>query len=143
MNMRKGRHQVGMNLYQSALVAVGTSPKLKSRLHFNMGLGYRRWGKKDKAVEAMEKARSLDPAFKKIDQQLREIRGDDKKSPETKVPPVEIFEDPQGYTEVASDFSDSMDFATDFSKLMDGDLEETLFAKPTQPDPKKKSPTSA
>ncbi len=143
MNMRKGRHQVGMNLYQSALVAVGSSPKLKSRLYFNMGLGYRRWGKKDKAIDSMEKARALDPAFKKIDQQLREIRGGDKKSPETVVPNVEIIEDHQGYAEVTSDFSDTMDFATDFSKLMDGDLEETLFSKPTQGDSKKKTPTSA
>ena len=144
MNMRKGRHQMGMDLYTSALAAVGNDLKLQSRLYFNMGLGYRRWGKKEKALEILERAKTLDPSFRKIDQQYKEIEHSMMKGGER--PVVEEFLG--GSSEVIAEDvmydvyepgnGDSFDNITDVSRLMEGHLEETLFGNVSVVDPKTK-----
>ena len=63
--MQHGNHDKGMSLYRSALKSVGEVPQLKSRLHFNMGIGYRRWKKLEEALECFDKALLEDPKFTK------------------------------------------------------------------------------
>jgi tetratricopeptide (TPR) repeat protein len=63
--MRFGRFDQGMQLYRSALKALGREDVVAARLMFNMGLGYRRWGKPDKAQVCFEKSLVLDPTFSK------------------------------------------------------------------------------
>lgn len=73
MNMRKGRHEQGMSLYQSALNSLSRNPKIQSRLWFNMGLGYVRWGKRDKSKSCFETATKLDPHFRKASVHLADL----------------------------------------------------------------------
>jgi len=63
--MRFGRFDQGMQLYRSALRALGRVDTVASRLLFNMGLGYRRWGKPENAQICFEKSAMLDPTFSK------------------------------------------------------------------------------
>jgi tetratricopeptide (TPR) repeat protein len=63
--MRQDRHEQGMQLYQSALKAIGHDDKVTARLMYNMGLGYKRWQKPEKAQLCFEKAVELDPTFVK------------------------------------------------------------------------------
>jgi len=63
--MKHGNHEKGMSLYQSALKAVGQVPHLQSRLHFNMGIGYKRWKKLTEALACFDKALSVDPQYDK------------------------------------------------------------------------------
>lgn len=74
LNARRGRHEAGMSLYQSGLKALGKDERLQARLYFNMGIGYRRWGKSEKAVACFEMATKLDPQFAKAKQSLAEAR---------------------------------------------------------------------
>jgi tetratricopeptide (TPR) repeat protein len=161
MSMRKGRHQFGIDLYHSALGAVSRNSKVKSRLFFNMGLGYRRWGKKEKALESLEKARSLDPTFKRVDAQIQKIGQQpaapivptNSPSPEPFEAPMEdpllsliegANEDPFAEVEVEVESGDASrgGGGKDAGKSgLKGNLEESLFGKVIPADPKgKKKP---
>lgn len=63
--MRQGRHDQGMQLYKSAVQAIGRNDKVAARLMFNMGIGYKRWQKPDKANACFQRAVELDPTFVK------------------------------------------------------------------------------
>jgi Flp pilus assembly protein TadD len=63
--MRQGRFDQGMALYKAALQAVSRDEKVASRLYFNMGIGYKRWNKPDRAVACFEKSLELDPTYVK------------------------------------------------------------------------------
>jgi tetratricopeptide (TPR) repeat protein len=65
LSMRQGRFDQGMHLYKSALAALGRDDKIAARLMFNMGLGFRRWNKPDKALMCFEKSLALDPTYAK------------------------------------------------------------------------------
>jgi tetratricopeptide (TPR) repeat protein len=75
MNMRQGRHDGGMKLYQSALKALGKDQRLLARLYFNMGIGYRRWKKPEQAKEAFAKSAELDPKYDKAQKQIELMNG--------------------------------------------------------------------
>lgn len=72
LSMRQGRHELGMRLYQSGLAAVGKESKLAARLLFNMGLGYRRWDKPDRAKACFARCMELDPNFAKAKRHLKD-----------------------------------------------------------------------
>jgi len=63
--MRFGRFEQGMQLYHLALRALGRVDTLAARLFFNMGLGYRRWGKPENAQVCFKQSATLDPTFSK------------------------------------------------------------------------------
>ncbi|MCX6110752.1 MAG: tetratricopeptide repeat protein [Proteobacteria bacterium] len=142
MNMRKKRHSAGMNLYESALRVLGKNPKLQARLYFNMGLGYRRWGKKTRAIESLQACARLDPNFKKASLAIAAI-----KDVKTELPSPfgqEIMESatPTGGSKKGSKGLDKPeplsilesegsfgleDFTSNLDSLLDDNLEESLF----------------
>lgn len=64
--MRQKKYSEGMQLYEAALGAVAPQHRaVLARLLFNMGVGYFKWDKLEKAKQTFEKALSLDPSFKK------------------------------------------------------------------------------
>ncbi len=63
--IRVGQFEKGMSLYKSAINALGKNDQVASRLHFNMGLGYRRWSKLDRALTCFARSLELDAAFEK------------------------------------------------------------------------------
>lgn len=63
--MHVGQFDKGMSLYKSAINALGKNDQVASRLYFNMGLGYRRWSKLDRALACFSKSLDLDKAFDK------------------------------------------------------------------------------
>lgn len=74
MNMRNGKYENGMHLYNAAAKVLGKNNSIHARLIFNMGMGYRRWNKNDKAVACFEQAIELDPNFKKSQDQIEQIK---------------------------------------------------------------------
>ncbi len=74
LNARRGRHEAGQNLYQAGLKALGKDDRLQARLYFNMGVGYKRWAKPEKAIQCFEMATKLDPHFEKAKTALAESR---------------------------------------------------------------------
>lgn len=129
LNMRHGRHESGMSLYQAALKSLGKDQRLSARLYFNMGIGYRRWGKKEKALACFGEAQKLDPKFKKVAAQIEAIKNPppaavkpDAKSP---APDVQAAFAAMEETGIGS----LMNLGSDLSSLLDEDLEENLFAK--------------
>lgn len=121
LNMRHGRHEGGMSLYQAALRSLGKDARLQARLYFNMGIGYRRWNKKDKAVQCIEMAIKLDPAFKKAQAQLTSLN--EPKTPKTRAKdePAQI---PLGDGMPGAGL---VDLGADLASFLDDDLEENLF----------------
>lgn len=67
--IRQNRHEQAMQLYKSALQAVGRNDKVMARLFYNMGLGYKRWQKPEKAAACFDKSIELDPTYVKAVQQ--------------------------------------------------------------------------
>ena len=74
LSARAGRHEAGMSLYHAGLKALQKDEKLSARLYFNMGVGYRRWGKPDRAMQCYEMAVKLDPSFDKVQKSLAALR---------------------------------------------------------------------
>lgn len=70
LSMRREDFAKGMSLYNSALTALGQNQQLAARLHYNIGLGYRRWQKLDKASRHFSLSLELDPSFHKAKDQL-------------------------------------------------------------------------
>jgi tetratricopeptide (TPR) repeat protein len=137
MNMRRGRHQQGMSLYEAALGALRKDPQVQARLHFNMGIGYRRWGKKDKAQEAFEMALRLDPSFEKAQGQLTVLKtlppgatgAAPAKKRSSQAPTVQGL-GAEGSFGFGEDMNRTDDFSSDLTSLLDDALEETLFSTP-------------
>jgi tetratricopeptide (TPR) repeat protein len=114
LNMRRGRHEQGMSLYQQALKALGKDERIQARLYFNMGLGYRRWGKKDKAQQCFEQSTKLDPTFTKAREHMLETAA-------SALPDKTVVNDSN------QDLGGVIDFNKNLSILDDEDLEEGLY----------------
>lgn len=127
LNARRGRHEAGQNLYQAGLKALGKDDRLQARLYFNMGIGFRRWGKPEKAISCFEMATKLDPKFEKARDSLAEVRAG--KAPKVKKPRPAQPEAPErnssGHTPAGSALIDlgMIDAPFDDDDLM----EESLF----------------
>jgi tetratricopeptide (TPR) repeat protein len=65
LSMRADRFEKGLTLYRSALAALGRNDQIASRLYFNMGVGFKRWNKLDKAIAAFTKSYELDKTYAK------------------------------------------------------------------------------
>jgi tetratricopeptide (TPR) repeat protein len=74
LSMRGEKFEKAMSLYKSALAALGKDRPLAARLHFNVGLGYRRWQKFDKAIAHLKKSLELDPTYEKAKAQLDKVQ---------------------------------------------------------------------
>jgi len=61
--IKQQRYDAGFALYQKALQLLSKKPKLVSRILYNMGIGFVKWGKNDKGLKCFEKAVELDPTF--------------------------------------------------------------------------------
>lgn len=125
LTMRKGKHDAGMGLYRTAMKAIGNNSKLQARLYFNMGIGYRRRGQKEKAKSCYETALKLDPKFKKAHEHIEQLS-----SP----PPETVGKDfnpglqQKDEAAIPPQNPNSMpDFTADLKSLLDDDLDETLF----------------
>lgn len=69
--MQVGNFEKGMSLYRSAIGALGKDDRVASRLYFNLGLGYRRWSKPEKALAAFARSLDLDPQFEKAARHMK------------------------------------------------------------------------
>jgi tetratricopeptide (TPR) repeat protein len=65
LTMRSGHFDKGMNLYRSALAALGRNDRIGARLYFNMGIGFKRWNKLEKALTCFSKSYELDNTYGK------------------------------------------------------------------------------
>ena len=74
LSIRSGTFDKGMSLYKSAMQAIGRNDKIASRLFYNMGLGYKRWGKTDKAVMCFQKSFELDSTYAKATKQIEAVK---------------------------------------------------------------------
>ncbi len=61
--IKSQRYEAAFALYQKALQLLAKKPKLVSRILYNMGIGFVKWGKNDKGLKCFEKAVELDPTF--------------------------------------------------------------------------------
>lgn len=100
---RSGQFQECIDHYKQALKIVGDD-KLKSKLSFNLGLGYARWKKHALAKEWFQKSVDYDPAFKKAGVYLEKTSAMDFNEP--------LFEE----------FESSPDIALDVSELMQPEI---------------------
>lgn len=70
LSMRQGRYEHGMSLYETSMNLVSDDSSLKSRLMFNKGVGFQRWGKPSEAKKCFFEANTLDPTFAKASRQV-------------------------------------------------------------------------
>ena len=63
MSIKQQRYDAGFALYQKALQLLAKKPKLVSRILYNMGIGFVKWGKADKGLKCFEKSAEQDPSF--------------------------------------------------------------------------------
>lgn len=103
---RSGQFQECIDHYKQALKIV-SDDKLKSKLSFNLGLGYARWRKHHLAKEWFQKSIDYDPAFKKAGVYLEKTSAMDFNEP--------LFEE----------FESSPDIALDVSELMQSEIVST------------------
>jgi protein O-GlcNAc transferase len=61
--IRQKRYDAAFELYQKALQILAKKPKLVSRILYNMGIGYVKFGKPDKGLKCFEKSAEADPEF--------------------------------------------------------------------------------
>jgi tetratricopeptide (TPR) repeat protein len=61
--IRQKRYDAGFELYQKALQILAKKPKLVSRILYNMGIGYVKFGKPEKGLKCFEKSAEADPEF--------------------------------------------------------------------------------
>jgi tetratricopeptide (TPR) repeat protein len=124
MSMRQGRHEAGMQLYQAAVKALGRDEKVQARLYFNMGIGFRRWQKPEKALGCFEMALKLDPGFQKAREQALLVS----QLPQGEAKPQAA---PAALPKVSGDSGRGLDIASfepGLSRVLDDDdLEENLF----------------
>ena len=73
MTMRAGRHESGLKLYMAAIKALGKNQKIHARLLFNMGVGYRRWQRLDKALQCFKKSLEYDPSYSRAKDQVATV----------------------------------------------------------------------
>lgn len=123
MTIRKGKHEAGMGLYQTAMKAIGGNQKLQARLFFNMGIGYRRIGQKDKAIACYENSIKLDPKFEKAQEHIVQMQN----APAPHPKQTEASLTPSGKRPEQDSPATIPDFTADLKSLLDEDLEESIF----------------
>jgi tetratricopeptide (TPR) repeat protein len=134
MTIRKGKHEAGMGLYRTAMKAIGTNQKLQARLFFNMGIGYRRSGQKEKAKACYENAVKLDPKFTKAQEHIEHMNAPQAapaptaKSGDIAEPGIQPSLMPAKAPETAPPQNPGLpDFMADLESLLEDDLEESIY----------------
>lgn len=87
LSIRQDKHEAGLDLYRTAAAAIGSNPKILSRLMFNMGIGFVKWRKPSDAMKCFEESIKLDPEFKDAAHNLAAIK---KGSSKAKAPAAPI-----------------------------------------------------
>lgn len=80
LSIRQDKHEAGLDLYRTAAAAIGSNPKILSRLMFNMGIGFVKWGRVPDAVKCFEESAKLDPDFKDAMHNIEAIKKGSSKS---------------------------------------------------------------
>lgn len=135
INVRQGRHEDAVKLYQAAIKATGRSTAVQARIFFNLGLAHRRRGDKDQARQSFEKSLSLDPTFIKARTHLAALTGGPSPLPQGLAPagstagnlvkkPSSPFQ-PKTLESVFAPIS--TDSAQELDSLLEEDLEESPF----------------
>jgi tetratricopeptide (TPR) repeat protein len=78
LSIRHQRFERGVLLYQAALKALGGQNQIAARLVMNLGLGYHKWGKMDRALACFEAAAKLDKTYEKAKHNARVLTSNDK-----------------------------------------------------------------
>ncbi len=74
LSMRQGRFQAGMSLYDAALQSLDQADKnTLAMLHFNRGVGFKRWKKPEEAITWFAKAVDLKPDYEKAKRNFAEV----------------------------------------------------------------------
>ena len=60
---KNGKYKEAVSLYKLSVQNVVKDDQLSSRIFYNIGIGFMKWGKLDKAIVCFEKAHSLDAEF--------------------------------------------------------------------------------
>jgi tetratricopeptide (TPR) repeat protein len=89
LTVRRKQFEQAMQLYQTAVQSIGKEDAIAARLLFNMGIGFRRWGKPDKAKVCFDRSLALDPSFSKSERQLTLLKGLDAKAAGKAAPQLE------------------------------------------------------
>lgn len=63
ISIKKGNHKDAIDLYKTALNAIGKNQKIEARLWFNMGIGFVKWKKPNDSLDCFKKAVDLDSNF--------------------------------------------------------------------------------
>lgn len=128
INIRQGRIDDALQLYRMALKAVSRTRHVQARIQFNIGLAQRRLGRKDEAVEALEKSLALDPTFAKARTHIALLSG---RSPDK--PAAAALGAPKDARKPAKSKSIDdlfMPITADSSNDWESTLEETLEESP-------------
>lgn len=125
ITMRNGKHDAGMDLYRTALKAIGSNNVLQARLFFNMGIGYRRQNQKEKAKACYDNAVKLDPKFAKAKEHIDQMNAP--ASPLAPTQGLDIranLDTKQKDTPAMQNPAAVPDFTADLKSLLNNDLEE-------------------
>jgi tetratricopeptide (TPR) repeat protein len=122
--MRKGKHEAGMDLYRTALKAIGSNSVLQARLFFNMGIGYRRQNQRDKAKACYDNAIKLDPKFNKAKEHIEQMAAPALQTSGTDIQPRLDAKDKNKNKLDVQNPATVPDFAADLQSLLNNDLEE-------------------
>jgi tetratricopeptide (TPR) repeat protein len=135
INVRQGRHEDAVKLYQAAIKATVRSTAVQARIFFNLGLAHRRRGDKDQARQSFEKSISLDPTFIKARTHLAALTGTPSTPPQVAAPSgssagnlVKKPSSPIQPKTLESVFAPiSTDTAKELDSLLEEDLEDSSF----------------
>jgi tetratricopeptide (TPR) repeat protein len=125
ITMRKGKHEAGMDLYRTALKAIGSNSELQARLFFNMGIGYHRQNQKEKAKACYDNAIKLDPKFAKAKEHIEQMAAP--AATAQKTPGLDIharLDVPEKNKTDMQNPAAMPDFTADLQSLLGSDLEE-------------------
>jgi tetratricopeptide (TPR) repeat protein len=75
LSIRHQRFERGIALYQAAIKALGGQSHIAARLVMNLGLGYHKWGKLDRALACFQAAAKLDKTYEKAQHNVRIMSG--------------------------------------------------------------------
>ena len=132
--VRSGNYENGIEHYQSALSHISDNHS-KSKIYFNLGLGYLRWNKPREALPHLEKTIELNPDNEKAEKYLKKInnlKSESSTAPEPSDTETQVEDD----DELASldldfespghqdDFSDDDDICIDSSNPQNPDAPE-------------------
>ncbi len=126
--IRNRRMPEGLELYQTAMAQVNTTPTIMSRVVFNLGLGYLKSKNIKSAKIAFEKALNLDPSFTKASHNIEALNKMSLKPVSTEQADADSAAMDEGYSvlDLGKDSENSVNESIDPSNI-DLNLSDKLF----------------